>query len=103
MTQPVGINPDGMRSAAAEFDDEADHVQNILDTLQTSSASKGEPWGNDKAGKQFADGDKGYKANRDNTFNSLSKLVQTLHDNADNLRDAAKSFEDNETQVSGGG
>ncbi|GAA5063182.1 WXG100 family type VII secretion target [Nocardia callitridis] len=102
MSQPVEINPEGVRKAAVEFEGVAETTKRILENLQTSSESKGEPWGDDKAGKKFADGEKGYKANRDGTFDSLSQLVTVFQDNATNLRDAANTFETNEDQVANG-
>ena len=103
MSQPVELNPEGLRVAAGEFDGVADMTKKLLETLKNVSGSEGEPWGDDKAGHKFADGDKGYLANRDGSFTSLSNLVQTFQDNATNLRDAAKTFEDNERKAAGNG
>ncbi|WP_433663166.1 type VII secretion target [Nocardia sp. CA-128927] len=96
MSKPVEIKPEGLRRAATEFDDVADRAKKVLDALKGSSESKGEPWGDDHAGEKFADGEKGYKKNRDGTFSSLSSLVGVFQDNAKNLRDSAKTFEENE-------
>ncbi|MFI7004418.1 WXG100 family type VII secretion target [Nocardia sp. NPDC050175] len=96
MDKPVEIKPEGLRRAATEFDDVADRAQKVLDRLKGASESKGEPWGHDHAGEKFADGEKGYKKNRDGTFSSLSSLVGVFKDNAKNLRDSAKTFEENE-------
>ncbi|MFC9436032.1 WXG100 family type VII secretion target [Nocardia sp. NPDC057030] len=96
MDKPVEIKPEGLRRAATEFDDVADRAKQVLDRLKTASESKGEPWGHDHAGEKFADGEKGYKKNRDGTFSSLSSLVGVFQDNAKNLRDSAKTFEENE-------
>ncbi|KAA8884323.1 hypothetical protein F3087_34470 [Nocardia colli] len=96
MSKPVEIKPEGLRRAATEFDDVADRAKKVLDRLKSASESKGEPWGHDHAGEKFADGEKGYKKNRDGTFSSLSSLVGVFQDNAKNLRDSAKTFEENE-------
>jgi uncharacterized protein YukE len=100
MTDPIEVNTDGLRKAAGEFDDVADTTTRILDTLKSASAARGAPWGGDKNGKSFADGDKGYLTNRDSTFDSMSKLVGVFQDNANNLRDAAQNFDDNEQSAS---
>ncbi|WP_067646538.1 WXG100 family type VII secretion target [Nocardia harenae] len=93
MSQSIEIDPGGVRRAAGEFDAVAERTRRLLDTLTGACASRGEPWGDDKAGRQFADGDKGYRANRDNYFDTLSTLVEVFGDNATNLGDAADAFE----------
>lgn len=99
MGKPVELEPEGLRRAANGFDDVADRTKKLLDTLKSSSDSKGEPWGDDHAGEKFADGEKGYKKNRDNTFSSVSTLVDVLRQNAKNLRDSATMFEENEHEL----
>ncbi|RDI68220.1 WXG100 family type VII secretion target [Nocardia pseudobrasiliensis] len=96
MDQHIELNPDGLRAAAADFDDVTDWLGKIRKILEDSTGALGEAWGHDKAGKKFADGPKGYKAGRDNSFKSLSQLADVLEQNANNLRDAAKVFEENE-------
>src|SRR5436305_1342149 len=68
MNDRIEIKPDGLRRSANEFDDLADKTKKLLETLKSSSGSKGEAWGDDKNGHKFADGEKGYIKNRDNTF-----------------------------------
>ena len=48
------------RQAALKTGHVRDRVNGVLDTLQTSLAGRGTPWGDDKIGKQFADGPDGY-------------------------------------------
>jgi uncharacterized protein YukE len=96
MTDPIKIQPDGLRKAASEFDDVAHTADNIRNTLQSVTAARGEPWGHDTSGNAFADGPKGYKAGRDNMFHTLTQLVQLIEGNATNLRDTAQIFENNE-------
>src|SRR6266568_8269061 len=99
MSEPVSINPDGLRNAANQFDDISDTTRRILNTLTGGCNAEGEPWGDDKAGKKFSEGSQGYLANRDGTFKSLGQLVDLFGQNRDNLRDSAKTFEQNESQV----
>ncbi|PXX57608.1 uncharacterized protein YukE [Nocardia tenerifensis] len=99
MSKPVKVEPEGLRRAAADFDDVADRTKRLLDTLKGSSDSKGEAWGGDHAGDKFANGEKGYKKNRDNTFTALTNLVSVFEANAKNLRDSAKVFEENEQKL----
>jgi uncharacterized protein YukE len=99
MSEPVSINPDGLGNAANQFDDISDTTKQILNTLTGGCNAEGEPWGGDKTGKKFSEGSQGYLANRDGTFKSLNQLVDLLGQNRDNLRDSAKTFEQNEKQV----
>lgn len=45
MNDRVELNPDGLRRSANEFDDLADKTKKLLETLKSSSGSKGEAWG----------------------------------------------------------
>lgn len=96
MSEPVSINPDGLRNAANQFDAISDTTRQILNRLTSEASAEGEPWGNDKAGKRFSEGEKGYIANRDGTFKSLGQLADLFGQNRDNLKDSAKTFEENE-------
>ncbi|MGF6885539.1 uncharacterized protein YukE [Nocardia sp. GAS34] len=98
MNEPIKVEPDGLRRSATNFDDLAEKTKQLLDTLKSSLGSKGDAWGDDKIGSKFADGDKGFKKNRDNTFDSLSKVADVFQQNAKNLRDSATMYEKNEQQ-----
>jgi uncharacterized protein YukE len=93
MSQPIGINPDGLRKAANQFDDISHITQNIVNNLVAGCSGEGEPWGDDKAGKKFSEGASGYIANRDGTFKNLNQLVGIFGQNRDNLRQSATTFE----------
>ncbi|MQY19537.1 hypothetical protein [Nocardia macrotermitis] len=100
MAESVELNPEGLRKSATEFEGVSATTKAILDKLQGASAAKGAPWGDDKNGKKFAEGEKGYITNRDGMFNTLSQLVTVFADNANNLRDSANTFEQNEKNSS---
>ncbi|MFI6165462.1 hypothetical protein ACIBCN_01630 [Nocardia sp. NPDC051052] len=99
MDKPIKIEPDGLRRSADNFDELADKAKKLLETLKSNSSSKGEAWGDDKSGKKFAEGDKGYKKGRDNTFESLAAITEVFAGNAKNLRDSAKIHEENERRL----
>ncbi|MFD6161925.1 WXG100 family type VII secretion target [Nocardia sp. NPDC060256] len=101
MEESINIDPDGLRSAAAMFDDITDQLKKLTDTLVNSTNGEGEAWGDDRLGKKFAKGDKGYLVGRDNSFKNLSQLADILGQNATNLRDTANVFEENEKAQSG--
>lgn len=100
MNQPIEMNPDGLRSAAAGFDDVAERLRQLNETVVNYTNNQGEAWGDDKFGRKFANGPKGYEAGRDNCFDALSKLADVLGQNATNLRDGATTFEQNEKSQS---
>ncbi|MFI6042540.1 hypothetical protein ACIA8C_12950 [Nocardia sp. NPDC051321] len=96
VAESIDIDPDGLRSAAAMFDEITDQLKKLTDTLVNSTNGEGEAWGDDKLGRKFAKGDKGYLVGRDNSFKNLSQLADILGQNAANLRDTANVFEENE-------
>jgi uncharacterized protein YukE len=102
MNQPIEVKPDGLRNAANDFDDLAEKTRQLLETLRSSTGSEGDAWGDDKAGHKWADGDKGYIKNRDNTFDSLSQVADVFAENAKNLRDSATLYEQNEQEAASG-
>ncbi|MFC8042852.1 hypothetical protein [Nocardia sp. NPDC057353] len=93
MSQSVEIDPDGVRRAARQFEEVAAATRILLETLEQACNSRGEPWGDDKPGHQFADGEKGYLANRDSCFTTLGGLIEVFEANAVNLADTAHAFE----------
>ncbi|MFI6044585.1 WXG100 family type VII secretion target [Nocardia sp. NPDC051321] len=99
MNKPIKIEPDGLRRSADNFDELADKAKKLLETLKSSTSSKGEAWGGDKSGKKFAEGEKGYKKGRDNTFESLGAIAGVFEENAKNFRDSAKIYEENEQRL----
>ncbi|MFD6158124.1 WXG100 family type VII secretion target [Nocardia sp. NPDC060256] len=96
MAKPIKVEPDGLRNSATDFEAVADKTKKILETLKSSTSSKGEAWGDDKSGKKFAEGDKGYKKGRDNVFEALANVSEVFAQNGENLRDSAKIHEENE-------
>ncbi|MGW4848091.1 hypothetical protein [Nocardia brasiliensis] len=48
MNRPIEIYPDGLRRAATGFDDAAEHLRHLNETIVNSTNSQGEAWGADK-------------------------------------------------------
>ncbi|MBF6171453.1 hypothetical protein [Nocardia blacklockiae] len=76
----VRIDPTLQRRAAAKAQHVSDRIADALTTLEASADAKGSPWGNDRYGTQFADGEgnNGYNAARAN----LKKLTGSLGDHS---------------------
>ncbi|MFE3442565.1 hypothetical protein ACFXNW_06005 [Nocardia sp. NPDC059180] len=75
----VDVDPDDFRRAAEKTGGVRDKVQGILDGLQTSIASRGTPWGNDKMGASFTDGENGYFAARESLTGNLDNVVNSFN------------------------
>ncbi|MGA6206884.1 hypothetical protein ACPESR_19275 [Nocardia testacea] len=56
MTDPLWLDPDAVHASAAEFDQMADELAQMLAELRATSLREGESWGTDKPGKAFAEG-----------------------------------------------
>ncbi|MGV9674398.1 hypothetical protein ACWDSJ_03880 [Nocardia sp. NPDC003482] len=94
MADKVQVDPQQLRSAAEVTADLATKVRKVGSDLRTALAgieSDGgnRPWGNDKTGKKFADGDKGYKKARDNLLSGTDGMGETLEQFANGQRTAA--------------
>lgn len=72
----VHIDPVLQRRAAERAQHVSDRIAEALTTLESSADAKGSPWGSDRYGTQFAqgEGDNGYNAARTN----LKKLTGGL-------------------------
>ncbi|NUS91365.1 MAG: hypothetical protein HOQ36_02970, partial [Nocardia sp.] len=55
MTDPLWLDPDTMHASAAEFDQMADELAQMLAELRATSLREGESWGADDPGKAFAE------------------------------------------------
>jgi len=72
--------PDLLDTAATKTGDVQDRIDTVLNTLQTSLAGRGAPWGNDKLGNQFANGDgnNGYLCQNEALNTGAGNLASTF-------------------------
>ena len=84
------------RAAADATGGVRDKVQDVIDTLTRSTASRGEPWGNDELGNSFATGDSGYRTARGNLVTGARNVVGTLDQFHDGQVDSANMLRDME-------
>lgn len=92
MPETIRIQPDELRRAAADFAAAAEKVQAVLRTLQTNADSKGNVWGQDRTGAQFANGPQGYLRGRTTMYAALQGNVDRCIQYAAGLRKTVDSF-----------
>ncbi|WP_405167251.1 hypothetical protein OG203_20485 [Nocardia sp. NBC_01499] len=69
MAEKFEIDPAAFRAAAGKTRHVGDRVAGVWSNLDAAIAGRGQPWGNDKLGKQFTDGaegNPGYNASKKN-------------------------------------
>ncbi|RDI44705.1 hypothetical protein [Nocardia mexicana] len=94
MADNLEVDPEKLRDSARLTEEAANRMKAVVGTLRATLASlesdsANQPWGNDKQGKKFADGDKGYKKARTNLLDGGDGATKALFDFADGQRDAA--------------
>ncbi|WP_431971017.1 hypothetical protein [Nocardia sp. bgisy134] len=77
----------------------AEKLRNTLSGIESDGTVM--PWGDDKRGHKFFDGDKGYKAARDNLIEGAIGAATTLGDMATGQRDAADALADTDSGNAG--
>ncbi|MFD4405904.1 hypothetical protein ACFWPH_24405 [Nocardia sp. NPDC058499] len=98
--QNVEYDEDAFRGAAAKTGAVRDKIQGVVDTLQTSIASRGAPWGTDSLGDTFANGQNGnpgYTTARDNLIEGAENVAGTFdsfHDGQVESADLLRDMED---------
>ncbi|MFG1794409.1 hypothetical protein [Nocardia sp. NPDC049149] len=81
MAPNVENDPDLLRKAAQNKTGHVrDRLNSVLSTLEASLAGRGRPWGDDKIGHQFFDGDNGYGIGREHATKNV-RNASTSFDN----------------------
>ncbi|WP_280239332.1 hypothetical protein [Nocardia abscessus] len=68
----------------------AEKLRNTLAGIESDATTM--PWGDDKRGRKFAQGEKGYQAARKNLLDGATSAAQTLDDMSEGQREAADSL-----------
>lgn len=95
MADPLSVNPDELRKAGSDLGDVSAGFKQVFTSLTNNLAALGSPWGDDKTGDRFADGDNGYLAQKDWVSESIDAKAKLLDSYAQNLSSAASDFEQN--------
>jgi uncharacterized protein YukE len=93
MADELSVDPDELSASGEQLSKVGKQLNQVLTSLQTELAGYGQPWGNDETGHQFADGSKGYVAQRDLVFKAIGDTAKYVGSSADSLSDAADSFD----------
>lgn len=81
--------PPLLDKAAQKTGEVRDRINAVLTTLSASLAGRGAPWGNDKIGDQFTQGENGYFASRENLTTSAANMATTFDNFSTSQTDAA--------------
>jgi uncharacterized protein YukE len=93
MADPLSVNPDDLRKSGGNLADVSARFKQVLTSLRDDLAALGSPWGDDKTGRQFANGDSGYLAQKDWVSDSIDAKARLLDAYSKNLSTAATDFE----------
>lgn len=81
MADGVENDPDMLRKVAQlKTAHVRDRISAVLSTLDASLAGRGRPWGDDKIGRRFYDGENGYGLGREHASTNV-KNAATSYDN----------------------
>ncbi|MFI6046315.1 hypothetical protein ACIA8C_32175 [Nocardia sp. NPDC051321] len=81
MAEKIQYDSDLFFKAAKKTGDARDRINTVLHTLQASLNARGNPWGNDTLGRNFAkgpDGTGGYTSSRDNMITGAQNIAGSL-------------------------
>ncbi|TVY00081.1 hypothetical protein FPV58_16180 [Mycolicibacterium porcinum] len=93
MTVPLGVTPSELRNTAQYLAYVSNDMKAVQSALMQMLSGEGEAWGHDKIGRQFAEGGKGYKSQRDWVDGSITAKTDLLDYYADGLRLTADALE----------
>jgi hypothetical protein len=89
----VQVSPEKLRSASVKTADVADRLNEVINTLSAALASRGNCWGNDSIGNQFANGNNGYLETKNNMITGTGQFKDTFNSYAKGQSDSANSLE----------
>ncbi|WP_280431517.1 hypothetical protein [Nocardia brasiliensis] len=96
MADKVQYDSDLFFKAAKKTGDARDRINAVLHTLQVSLSARGNPWGNDTLGRNFAngpDGSGGYTSSRDNMITGATNIAGSLDNFSSGQTKSAKLLE----------
>ncbi|MEV0355207.1 hypothetical protein AB0H71_04000 [Nocardia sp. NPDC050697] len=106
MADRLEVDPAKLRHAAELTRELSTDTKAVADRLRAAlgaieSDAEPMPWGNDKRGHKFFDGEKGYKAARDNMIEGCFGAAKSLGDMATGQSEAADALEGTEFGTTG--
>lgn len=98
------FHPDDFRAAAGKTAHVGDRVTDVVTNLTSTLSGRGAPWGNDKMGKQFANGpggDDGYNSSKKNLLEGTTGMAGSFKNVAENQRKVADQLQHDLDQRNG--
>ncbi|WP_055586961.1 WXG100 family type VII secretion target, partial [Peterkaempfera griseoplana] len=96
------VVPEQYTAAVNPLHSMADQLSEMYTSLNSFLSQFDKPWGDDHAGKQFAEGDKGYIKYSTDILTVLKNLPKELRDTADGIKFMADNYEATEQAVVSG-
>jgi len=93
MNEPLGLTPAELRAASEYLADVSNQMKAVQSSLVEMLSRRGEAWGRDKIGNQFATGGKGYRMQADWVDGSIEAKTELLDYYSYRLRTTADSLE----------
>lgn len=90
MSGSLWVDPEGLRSQGATFQEIGDQAAQAVRKLKAVLDQQGAVWGDDKAGKEF---EKTYKPDADKGVKSLRDIAETLRGFGGQITKAANAYE----------
>ncbi|MFI6046321.1 hypothetical protein ACIA8C_32205 [Nocardia sp. NPDC051321] len=90
------FHPDDFRAAAGKTAHVGDRITDVVNNLTSTLSGRGAPWGDDKMGKQFADGPgggDGYHSSKKNLVDGTTSMAGSFNDVAANQRTVADKLQ----------
>ncbi|MQY23169.1 WXG100 family type VII secretion target [Nocardia macrotermitis] len=92
----VKVDPEQLRRAAVKTGEVRDRIGDVITTLQSALAGRGQPWGDDSLGHQFADGEKGYLTAKQNMITGAGQFEKTFDSYSSGQSQSADKIETTE-------
>ncbi|QIS02311.1 hypothetical protein F5X71_08220 [Nocardia brasiliensis] len=94
MSEKIIVDPAEVRSGGTELLAAKAAFENTMHTLAAAIDGYGpETWGRDSYGREFAEGEQGYRSSRNNLLSGGRQMVRTVEDFGSGLIRAANAAE----------
>ncbi|MGV9614049.1 hypothetical protein [Nocardia xishanensis] len=94
MSETIIVTPDDVRAGGTQLIAAKTAFETTVNILSEAIGSYGtETWGKDSYGKEFADGENGYRSSRNNLLSGGREMVQTVEDFGNGLIQVANTSE----------
>ena len=93
MTDQLGVTPAELRATSRYLAYVSAQMKDVHSALLELLIAEGEAWGDDKIGKQFADGGQGYRSQSDWVDGSIAAKTELLDYYSEGLRITADALE----------